>query len=252
MRHHTLDASGKQGQGPRWMTADKQHSQHWTFEHQRPSELCKESIESRPSNAPSKFQVVDQSVPALTRVRATLPAHVELVSTNFIEQSAVGVGVPVRVAPLSLTSALGLSGDESPTPSVPSSKLVTPTSTPLGVAGGVDEHEDLDAFIFAFTIRVAEGSEFGLVTSAPQEKAGEKVSSYLRIDAISAGGALEAWNRQCGSSGAPEKVLLPGDRITSVNGVDGAEAMRREFSTSRLLRMLVVRTPPRSSSFTAR
>lgn len=151
---------------------------------------------------------------------------------------------------LSLTSALGFSCESesshpvsAPTPSGMPMQITPSVDRPTVPSGALDEESDLDAFIFAFTIRVAEGAALGLITSVPWDPSNEGPASHLRIDSIPPGGAVEAWNRQCGSSGAPEKVLLLGDKITSVNHKAGTDAMLREIQSSRLLRLLIVRTP---------
>jgi len=100
-----------------------------------------------------------------------------------------------------------------------------------------------DGFIFSITLRKAEGCSFGLATSAMSHQDG------LHIDAVLPGGAAEAWNRQCGSSGAAEKVLLPGDAIVSINGFSGSpEDMKMACEKEQLLRLMVVRSDgPRSA-----
>merc|ERR1719336_1989041 len=97
--------------------------------------------------------------------------------------------------------------------------------------------EDVDGFIFSLTLRVADGLELGITTSQSGR------DPVLRIEAILPGGAAEAWNRQCGSSGAAERMLLLGDKVARVNDVgDSPEAMLRECISQRLLRFLVVRS----------
>lgn len=97
--------------------------------------------------------------------------------------------------------------------------------------------EDIDAYIFNLTLRVADGLDLGLTTS--QNGRG----STLRIERVLPGGAAEAWNRQCSSSGAASRVLLVGDRIVSVNDIAGnPQAMVQECSNRRLLRLQVVRS----------
>jgi len=100
-----------------------------------------------------------------------------------------------------------------------------------------------DGFIFAIQLRKAEDCGFGLITSSIG------YDGVLHIDCILPGGAAEAWNRQCGSSGAAEKVLLPGDCIVNVNGIAGnPEEMKVECDNKQLLRLTVVRSDgPRSA-----
>lgn len=154
---------------------------------------------------------------------------------------------PSSAAPLRLADALGLAAAPSPTASAatkaPSSSRLSDGETASSSPTARGDEDDVDAFIFGFTIRVAGGTELGLATRVPRDPLTGKDALYLRIDSVLPGGAVEAWNRQCGSSGAPEKVLLAGDKIIRVNGAWDTEAMLREFETCRLLRMLIVRTP---------
>jgi len=141
---------------------------------------------------------------------------------------ALGLGLATQAAPLSVSTTASVK---------PQSPAVSSTS-PI-----VEQDDDIDAFVFGFTIRVAGGTDLGLSTSVPLDAVSGKPVLYLRIDRVLPGGAVEAWNRQCGSSGAPEKVLLAGDKIIRVNNTEDARAMLAEFKTCRLLRMLIVRTP---------
>jgi hypothetical protein len=105
--------------------------------------------------------------------------------------------------------------------------------------------QDCDGFIFNLTLRVADGAEIGLTTSH-----GAVSGPVLQIQQVLPGGAAEAWNRQCSTSGAAERVLLPGDQIVGVNDVSGdAQAMVQEMESRRLIRLQIVRTrcPSKSS-----
>jgi len=106
-----------------------------------------------------------------------------------------------------------------------------------------DAADPADGFIFNITLRKADGCDVGLATSWS-----DTMKDTLHIDGVMPGGAAEAWNRQCGSSGAAEKVLLPGDEIISVNNISGPEEMRKECASRQLLRLMVVRSEgPRSA-----
>jgi len=148
-------------------------------------------------------------------------------------------------AALSLADALGLDlATQAAPPTAPAIASVKPQSPAVSSTSPIVEHDDdIDAFVFGFTIRVAGGTDLGLSTSVPLDTVSGKPVLYLRIDNVLPGGAVEAWNRQCGSSGAPEKVLLAGDKIIRVNHTEDTRGMLAEFETRRLLRMLIVRTP---------
>lgn len=160
--------------------------------------------------------------------------------------SSSGMSTPLQsAAPLRLADALGL-GAPAPSTCAPGLKNPMSAGSVLSDAASTttrgDEEDDVDAFIFGFTIRVAGGTELGLATSVPLDPQSGKQALYLRIDSVLPGGAVDAWNRQCGSSGAPEKVLLAGDKIIRVNTAGDTSAMLSEFQNCRLLRMLIVRT----------
>jgi hypothetical protein len=135
---------------------------------------------------------------------------------------------------LSLASELGITSEGQSTTA--SARSSSPTSTSSSWDGSADPKE-VDAYVFVLTLRVAEGTQLGLSAS--------RQAGYLCLGCVLPGGAVEAWNRQCGSSGAAEKVLQPGDRIVSVNDVAGdPEAMLAECDSKRLLRFCVVRKDP--------
>lgn len=125
-------------------------------------------------------------------------------------------------------------------------KAQTPTVTaaPLCLANALGfgmppPEEPVDAYVFGLTLRVADGAEIGLVCSSSPV---HSTSPFLRIESITPGGAAEAWNRQCGGSGAAEKVLRPGDKIVRVNDESrSADLMLAECKSARLLRLQVVR-----------
>jgi len=147
---------------------------------------------------------------------------------------ALGQQTPQRT-PLSLMSSL--------TPSVPSE---APPSSPFPMGMGASS-----GGMFNFTLRKADGAELGLNVSHHED------DQVLRVEGVRPDGAVEAWNRQCASTGSNKAVLL-GDRIISVNSVSfDAEKMLEECRDRQLLKLTVVRamfplpkaaTKPRASS----
>jgi len=139
--------------------------------------------------------------------------------------------MPAIAAKVSLADVLGITTPAPETPSTSGS-----SGSPSSSSSSTNT-EDVDAFIFGLTLRLADGTELGLTTSQGGR------DCHLRIEGVLPGGAADAWNRQCGSSGAAEKVLLPGDKIVSVNDVAGdPQAMLLECGSRRLLRLQLVRT----------
>jgi len=142
--------------------------------------------------------------------------------------------VPLLGAKVSLADGLGIGSPATPTLDTPSTARSAAGSE--ASSGCSSTSDDVDAYVFGLTLRLADSAELGLTTSQSGR------DRHLRIEGVLPGGAADAWNRQCGSSGAAEKVLIPGDKIVSVNDVAGdPQAMLLECSSRRLLRLQIVR-----------
>jgi hypothetical protein len=137
---------------------------------------------------------------------------------DFPFQGATGPS-PSVATPLSLAEALGTEA----------------TATPLSLSNSISPSFEPQAKVFSFTLRKADGTDLGLNVSHMEH---DKV---LRVEGVRAEGAVEAWNRQC-EFGIPEKAVLPGDRIISVNGVvyDPAK-MLEECRDRQLLKITIAR-----------
>jgi len=134
---------------------------------------------------------------------------------------------PLPAAKVSLADVLGITSSEEESAS----------SMPDSPSSLASQEEDIDAFVFMLTLRLADGADLGLTTSQSGR------DRHLRIERVLPGGAADAWNRQCSTSGGAERLLRPGDRIVGVNGAAGdPQAMLAEFSSRRLLRFQIVRT----------
>ena len=135
-----------------------------------------------------------------------------------------------------------------PPPGLGAPPIWPPPALSLAEALGISEikHEengrndsldsgDVDAFVFKLTLRVADDMDLGLCFTKKDEK-----GEVLRIDKIESG-AAESWNRQCSTSGSPERVLSPGDLVVSVNDQSDPEMMLQECKTRKLLKLRVLR-----------
>mmetsp|Transcript_29030 Transcript_29030/g.69113 ORF Transcript_29030/g.69113 Transcript_29030/m.69113 type:complete len:388 (-) Transcript_29030:144-1307(-) len=141
---------------------------------------------------------------------------------SIAESLGAGVSTPQRT-PLSLMQSLA-----TPLTPLPSPFTVNGLAG-VGLVGGCG--------IFSFTLRKADGAELGLNVS---HSADDRV---LCVEGIREGGAVEAWNRQCGA-GTPfaEKTVLPGDRILSVNKVSyDPNLMLQECREKQLLKLTIAR-----------
>lgn len=142
---------------------------------------------------------------------------------------------PVLLAPpLSLAEALGSC---SPQPQ---------QRTPLSLASSLAPPEISSApwcapglsmvyGIFKFTLRKADGAELGLSVSHMDN------DNILLVEGVRPEGAVEAWNKQC-SGTSPEKAIIAGDRIISVNSIYyDTEKMLEECCNKQLLKLTIVR-----------
>lgn len=90
--------------------------------------------------------------------------------------------------------------------------------------------------VFNFTLRKADDTELGLDVKPDYEK------QVLVVESIRPEGAIEAWNRQCIGNSCPDKIVRPGDRITSVNGLSNQpDKMLEECRTRQLLKLAILR-----------
>merc|ERR1719291_682988 len=91
------------------------------------------------------------------------------------------------------------------------------------------------SFTFTFTLRKADDTELGLNVPHSEEL------KVLQVEKVRPEGAVEAWNRLCGST-QPEKIVIPGDKIIGVNNVSyDPDKMLEECKNKQLLKLTVVR-----------
>jgi len=102
---------------------------------------------------------------------------------------------------------------------------------------------------FSITLRKADEVSLGLSVNADEA---EHQGTALVVEAVLAGGAVESWNRQCIGDGTAERVVVPGDRIVKVNGIEhDVKKMLEECTKQRLVKLLIarnVRAPSASHS----
>jgi len=125
----------------------------------------------------------------------------------------------------------GISRESSSGTAAASTAPQTPTSS-------VDSEPATGQTTFSFTLRKADGVSLGFDVSHA------KGSTGLCVEKIQAGGAVEAWNRQCPTTAheAETRVVLPGDMVVAVNNVSGEpNAMLAECRNRQLLRITIRR-----------
>jgi len=92
---------------------------------------------------------------------------------------------------------------------------------------------------FSITLRKADDVSLGLSVNADE---GE--DKALVVDNVLPGGAVESWNRQCFGDATGERVVVAGDRIVRVNGINGdLQKMLEECTTQRLVKLVIARGP---------
>jgi len=91
---------------------------------------------------------------------------------------------------------------------------------------------------FSITLRKADDVSLGLKVN-PDEEQDPKA---LIVEAVLPGGAVESWNRQCFGDGSGERVVVAGDRIVRVNGIDqDVQKMLEECTHQRLVKLVIAR-----------
>lgn len=69
---------------------------------------------------------------------------------------------------------------------------------------------------------------------------GDSSETCLVVESVRAGGAVEAWNKQCPDN---TRVIKAGDHIIKINDAEDADSMREQCINKFLLRITVVRGP---------
>jgi len=108
----------------------------------------------------------------------------------------------------------------------------------------LSEETSTEETTFTVTLRKADGASLGLKISC------DDTANALLVESVLAGGAVEAWNRQCtgdlhrffaGGPG-PQRAVIPGDRIIEVNGISGdPPRLSSECASKRLLKIKIQR-----------
>merc|ERR1719183_1911252 len=114
-----------------------------------------------------------------------------------------------------------------------------PTSSAAAVQPGVGT--------FSITLRKADDVSLGLSVNTDEK---EDKDVALLVEGVLPGGAVESWNRQCFGDATGERVVVAGDRIIRVNGIEAdVKKMLEECTSQRLVKLVIARGP---ASFQAR
>jgi len=94
---------------------------------------------------------------------------------------------------------------------------------------------------FSITLRKADDVSLGLSVNAEEQED----PKALMVKAVLPGGAVDSWNRQCFGDGSGERVVVAGDRIVRVNGIEqDVNKMLEECTNQRLVKLVIARGPP--------
>eukprot|EP00747_Dinoflagellata_sp_TGD_P165524 gnl/TRDRNA2_/TRDRNA2_186895_c0_seq1.p1 gnl/TRDRNA2_/TRDRNA2_186895_c0~~gnl/TRDRNA2_/TRDRNA2_186895_c0_seq1.p1 ORF type:complete len:466 (-),score=80.99 gnl/TRDRNA2_/TRDRNA2_186895_c0_seq1:76-1473(-) len=132
-----------------------------------------------------------------------------------------------RKPPPSAHGAAAKATGQAPAPLMPSPAFRSPTLF----------EADADGFMYTFTLRKADGVGLGVdVSYSPG-------SLNLKVNAVTSGGAIDSWNRQCSTAGRVEKAVRAGDGIARVNQIEGdPEKMLQEIRDKFLLKLTICRS----------
>ncbi|CAE7410545.1 moxd2 [Symbiodinium natans] len=167
---------------------------------------------SDPLNAEAGYSPLPEvpTFPFATAAGAPLSLAKVLSSSHTPEFGPGADAAPRLPAPLSLATSLSV--NEAPY----SARAQTPS-------------------VFSLTLRKADDTELGLSVEPVESQ------KVLLVKGINADGAVEAFNRQCGDLN-PERMVLPGDRIISVNSVSyDPDKMLDECREKQLIKLTLAR-----------
>jgi len=67
---------------------------------------------------------------------------------------------------------------------------------------------------------------------------GDANEKFLIVESVRAGGAVEAWNKQCPDN---KRIIMAGDHIVKINDAEDSDSMREQCVSKFLLRITVAR-----------
>lgn len=171
----------------------------------------------RAETTPKLAPVPDFPVPP-DPASAELPAQAEPIKLA----QHIDAAQSTQKVTVSLSASLGTS---------PGGGTIPPPTSPPPSNGS-------SATTFSFALRKADGASLGLNISHNDSE------SFLLVEGVQEGGAVEAWNKQC-AAGAAEKAVLRGDHVVGVNDIAyDPKRMLEECKEKQLLRLTIRRPEP--------
>jgi len=138
-------------------------------------------------------------------------------------------GSPQRTVPQAPEGVVSSASASPQLPSVPSIPSFPP---PVSVAQPSDQATPSPAPTFSLILRRADNVPLGL------DVRGDENETCLVVESVRAGGAVEAWNKQCPDNA---RAIKAGDRIVKINDAEDADSMRDQCINKYLLRISVTR-----------
>jgi len=138
-------------------------------------------------------------------------------------------GSPQRAVPQAPESVSSTTSDAPQLPSVPSIPSFPPAVSTVQTP---DQVTPSPAATFSVVLRRADNVPLGL------DVRGDADETCLLVESVRAGGAVEAWNKQCPDHA---RAIRAGDRIVKINDAEDSDSMRDQCVNKYLLRITLVR-----------
>jgi len=138
-------------------------------------------------------------------------------------------GSPQRTTPPPEGVSISATSTTSQLPSVPS---MPGFPSPVSSLSAAQNQGQTSVPTFSLILRRADNVPLGL------DVRGEDNETCLLVESVRAGGAVEAWNKQCPDNA---RTIKAGDRIIKINDAEDSDSMRDQCINKYLLRLTVVR-----------
>lgn len=199
---------------------------------------------SNPAGSTSETSPTTASVPSGTNKVVSAPARTvtktsEAKRVSFdckpdniepeVETFHTPAGSPQRVVPPVSDGVSSSTTTPAQLPSVPSMPGFP------AVANSTQTPDQTSSPSFSVILRRADNVPLGL------DVRGDASETCLVVESVRAGGAVEAWNKQCPDN---SRMIKAGDRIVKINDAENTDSMREQCVNKYLLRISVVRGQP--------
>jgi len=179
------------------------------------------------------------SAPARTVAKTTEAKRVSFDSKpENIEPEAETFHTPAGSPQRAVQVSEGTSSSTNATAQLPSVVQLPSVPTMPGfpaAAAATQTPDQTSTPTFQVILRRADNVPLGL------DVRGDASETCLVVESVRAGGAVEAWNKQCPDN---TRTIKAGDRIVKINDAENSDSMREQCINKYLLRISVVRGQP--------